>query len=259
MKKRVFVLAGIASFLVTAISQIPAHWVTQRAATFLPVTWQGVSGTLWQGSAHRVIWQEVRLRQVRWDFQAMALWRGNALVSVQAQLDTGGTLDALCGLDIRGSVRCEQVKLTDIPAQSLATYLQRYQIPPLRGQLQIALEKVTWAQGSLPVANGKLTWQQAGITQLPQVFGDYDALLTVDNAGIQQLTLHSAPDAALTLDGTGQLQADGSYQLTLNLQPTPAVAAQLSQGLSWIAGAPQADGSYRIATQGVLPLANLIR
>ena len=255
MKKRVLVMAGIASFLITAVSQLPAHWVTQRAATLLPVTLQGVGGTLWQGSAHSVVWQNVRLRQVQWDFQALALLRGKAAVNVQAQWAAGGTLDAACALGVTGAVQCEQVKLTDIPAQSLAPYLQRYQIPPLRGQLQAALTDVAWARGSIPQANGTLTWQQAGITLSPQVFGDYNAVLTADEASGQQLTLSSAPDAALTLDGTGQLQPDGKYQLTLNLQPIPTAAAQLSQGLSWIAGAPQADGRYRLEKQGTLPLA----
>jgi general secretion pathway protein N len=255
MKKRVLVLAGIASFLITAVSQVPAHWVTQRAAMLLPVTLQGVSGTLWQGSVHSVIWQNVQLRRVQWDFQVLALLRGKAAVNVQAQWVAGGTLNAICALGVTGAVQCEQMNLADIPAQSLSPYLQRYQIPPLRGQLQAALTDVAWKQGSIPQANGTLTWQQAGITQSPQVFGDYNAILTVDEESGQQLTLSSAPAAALTLDGSGQWQPDGKYQFALNLQPIPTAVSQLSQGLSWIAGAPRADGRYHIEKQGSLPIA----
>ena len=229
---------------------MPAQWVTQRVATLLPITLQGVNGTLWQGSAQRVVWQNLQLRQVQWDFQALALLRGQAAVSLQAQWASGGTLDADCALGVTGAVQCERVNLADIPAQSLAPYLQRYQIPALRGQWQAALTDVAWAQGSIPRANGTLTWQQAGITQSPQVFGDYKADLTANAAGGQQLTLSSAPDAALTLDGTGQLQTDGQYQFTLNLKPTPTAAPQLSQGLGLIAGKPQADGHYRLERQG---------
>jgi Bacterial type II secretion system protein N. len=133
MKKRVLVMAGIASFLITAVSQVPAHWVTQRAATVLPVTLQGVSGTLWQGSAHSVVWQNMRLRQVQWDFQALALLRGKAAVNVQAQWAAGGTLDAACAFGVTGAVQCEQVKLVDIPAQSFSPVFTALSNPTIAG------------------------------------------------------------------------------------------------------------------------------
>jgi general secretion pathway protein N len=252
MKKRTLLMAGIASFLLASLSQLPARLLIDRLPTGLPVSIAGVGGTVWQGSASSVDWQQVQLRNVQWDLQLLSLFKGQLAAHVQAQSATGGNVQGICGVTFSGKRQCHDVKVADLPATALTPYLQRLMVPPLRGQFQADIATLVWDPAAFPQLNGRIEWQGAGIELAPQAFGNYTATLDAGNDGVQHANLQSAPDAAFSLDGQASVQADGTYQLAANLKPGAGVDANTKQFLSMKLGAPQTDGGYRLAQQGKL-------
>ncbi|MDD5391772.1 MAG: type II secretion system protein N [Thiothrix sp.] len=251
MKKSILILAGLISFLLTSLTQLPAHLLTDRLPAGLPLTLQGVSGSLWQGSASNVSWQQLQLRNVQWDLHLSALFKGQLAAGLQAQLE-GGDLKGTCGVTFAGKLHCRELTLTDLPAQALQPYLQGFM--PLRGKLQADLASLDWAKNTRPNISGQLEWQEAGVQMNPRAFGNYTAVFSVDSAGVQQISLNSAPEAAFALDGQGSVQVDGAYQLSAGLRPNGALDEDIKQFMAISVGMPQADGSYHLEKQGNVAL-----
>lgn len=249
MKTRTLIIAGLTSFLLTSLTQIPARLVTERLPAELPVKLQGVSGSLWQGSATSLHWQNVQLQDVEWNLQLAALLKGQLAASLRAHLAQGGEIEGDCGISFGGTLHCSDLNVTGLPAQALAPYLQHLMIPPLRGQFQATLDSLEWDRENLPQVSGQLEWQEAGIQLNPQSFGQYSATLSVDADNQQQISLASAPDAAFTLDGQTTVQPDRHYQTNVNIKPGRDVDAGVKQFLGMM-GKPQPDGSYRVEQQG---------
>ena len=255
MKKRTLFLAGFTSFILTSLTQVPAQLITERLQGKLPVDLQDVSGTLWQGSASSLTWQTTQLRNLQWAISFPALLKGQLAADLQAQLATGGKFAGTCGIGFTRQVQCHALTLNDIPAQSLAPYLQNFMLPELRGTFQADLEQLTLTQ-PLPRASGKITWQDAGTQLAPQTFGTYTADLSEGDNASQQISLNSAPNAAFNASGQVNLQTDGSYHYTLNLKPDASVGADVKQFLDAAVGTAQTDGTYHLDKQGKLNTPN---
>lgn len=251
MKTRTLILTGVVSFLLTSLTQLPAALLTERLPANLPLKLQGVAGSPWQGSASSLRWQNLQLQDVQWDWQFASLFKGELSAHLQGRWQ-GGKLDGICSVGFSGNLQCHDMNLTDLPAQALTPYLQRFMVPPLRGQLQATLDTIVWDRQNLPQTSGRLEWQGAGIQMNPQSFGQYSAILTVDADKNQQISLTSAPDAAFGVDGQITLQANRQFQRDINIKPSKNVDAGVKQFLGMIGGVPQADGSYRLQQQGAL-------
>lgn len=254
MKTRTLILAGTASFLLASLPQLPASLLLKALPADLPLQVQGVGGTLWQGYATNLTWQQLSLNNVEWELQLAALLEGKLAAHLSAQLAVGGTLQSDCAWAFSGTLHCENLSLSKLPAAALAPYTQQLLIPPLSGHFQGDNLSLTWQQGSLPQLSGQLAWQDAGVQMLPQRYGTYRADLssTADNS--LNITLHSAPEAAFSVDGTVTVQANGQYQSQINLKPTAQIDASTKQFMASMIVPPQPDGTFRIKEQGQLPL-----
>ena len=252
MKKSTLIIAGVTSFLLTSATQLPASLVARLLPANLPVTLDGIGGTLWQGQIAQVQWQNWQLQNVRWQLKPAALFKGQAAAMLQAELAQGGQIDTDCGLSISGKVICAPFNLDNFPAQTLNPYVQRWMVPPLKGTFQARLTSLTAQSGHLPQLVGHLTWQNAGISLNPQSFGNYTAILSMGDNEQQNAQISAAPEANFQLDGNLSLQTDGQYKTNLTLKPVnsdPMTTAFLSGAL----GSPQPDGSYLINRSGKMP------
>lgn len=252
MKKRILLLAGIASFLLTSFTQLPAKLVLDHLPASIPLRLQNVTGTLWQGSASHVTWQQLSLRNVQWDLQWGALLGGQLALTWQAQPTAGGSAKGTCSISLSRQIACTDLEIAALPAQAATPYLQRYHIPALRGTFQAQLATLAWQAGTTPHATGQLEWRDAGSSLAPQTFGNYRIMLTTDDGGTQQATFSSAPDAAFAASGTASLQTTGDYQINLDLTPDASVPPPITQGLGMMLGTPQADGRFHLEKQGKL-------
>lgn len=80
MKKTVsLVLLFIVSFIVFVLWQLPAQIAAQVATKWIPsqVQFGSLAGTVWQGQVTEVRFQQLSLKNVRWDITPAALLRGH--------------------------------------------------------------------------------------------------------------------------------------------------------------------------------------
>ncbi len=249
MKIRTLIIAGLVSFLLTSLTQIPARLVLGRLPDDLPLKLQGINGSLWEGSATSLRAQNLQLRDVQWNLQPTSLFKGQAAAKLKGNLPQGGDVEGVCGISFSGKVQCHDLLVNNLPANTLTPYLQSLLIPPLRGQFQANLDSLTWDRENPPQASGHIEWQEAGIQLDPNSYGQYSAILSMDADDSQQVSLTSAPDAAFSLDGRMTLQADRQYQLNINVKP----GRNVQTGFLGVIGAQQQpDGSFRIERQGSL-------
>ena len=249
MKKSSLILAGLSSFLLTSVTQLPAHLLTKVMPADSPVQLNGLSGTLWQGTATQVQFQQWTLQNVRWQFKPAALFKGQLALQIQAIPSEGGKLDGDCGINFARQLHCQPLNIEDIPASALTPYLQQYMVPDLKGTLQASLNELRW-NGKQALANGHLEWQDAGLQIEPQPFGNYTAILSVGQDNAQQFQISAAPDASYLLDGTVTVQASGQYTTNLTLKPAASANPMASTLLTGMLGGAQADGSFLIKKQG---------
>lgn len=253
MKNTTLIIAGLSSFLLTSLTQLPAALLMKVLPQSLTSPIQGVSGSLWQGSANVVTIQGLPLRNVRWTLHASNLLKGQIAAHILANPAPGGMLEGDCAINWRKTLNCTDMKLSDIPVQVLTPYVQRLMIPPLSGTLQADLTSVVVEQNTLPQINGRVEWQSAGVQLASQRFGNYTAQLTPTANNDLRIILGSAADAAFAVDGMVNLQANGQYQSNISLKPTSPLEPMVSQVLGTFMGPAQPDGSYKVSQQGKLP------
>lgn len=253
MKTRTLIIAGTLSFLLASLGQLPASLLVKALPANLPLRLQGVGGTLWQGYATQLSWQQISLKNVAWDIRLLPLLKGNLATQFSAQPVAGGTLEGVCSFSLTGKLHCKPLTITDLPATALTPYVQRLMVPPLSGQFQANALDLHWDQHSLPRISGSVEWREAGVQMLPQRYGTYSATLVSGENDSQQINLASAAEAAFTLNGTVSVEADGRYQSQINLKPGSSIDDGTKQFLSNFIVQPQPDGTYRIQEQGQLP------
>lgn len=250
MKTRTLIIAGVTSFLLTSLTQIPARLVTDRLPESLPAKLQGVSGSLWKGYANSLNAPNLQLRDIEWNLQLSSLFKGQITAELRGRLAQGGKVDGLCGMSFTGNVQCSNLNITDLPAQALSPFLQRLLVPPLRGQFQASLDSLNWDLENLPQGSGRVEWQEAGVQMAPQSFGQYSAILSLDADNNQQISLTSSPDATFALDGQITVKPERQYQTNINIKPSQNADPGAKQVLGFMGGKPQPDGSYRLEQQG---------
>lgn len=79
----VYSLIFIVFFSISLISSIPASFVLGYLPPVRGLAIEGPSGTIWQGSAHKISWQGQDLGEVNWDVQWMPLLTGDAQVALR--------------------------------------------------------------------------------------------------------------------------------------------------------------------------------
>ncbi|MEB4590458.1 type II secretion system protein N [Candidatus Thiothrix sp. Deng01] len=253
MKIRTLIFAGVGSFLLASFGQLPANLVLSKLPADAPVQLQGITGTLWQGGAETLRSQGTQINHLQWDLRLSPLLKGHLAAALRGKMAQGGKFDGICNINLAGAIRCAPLNLSDVPAQALAPYLQRFMVPPLSGTFQASLNNLEWDRQTLPHLSGHGEWREAGIQLAPQRFGTYSAILNAGADNAQQITLASAPDAAFTLDGAVTVQQNGHYQSQITLKPGNSIDDGTKQILTSFIGRPQADGGYLIQEQGQLP------
>ncbi len=252
MKKSTLILAGLGSFLLTSVTQLPANLLTKVMPADSPVQLNGLSGTLWQGAITQLQFQQWTLQNVRWQLKPMALFKGQLAAQIQANPVEGGLLDGDCGVNFSAQVNCSPLNVKDYPASAFSPYVQRFMIPDLKGTVQTNLTQLNW-DGKQALANGHVQWQNAGLAIDPQTFGNYTAIFSVAANNAQQIQISAAPDANYPLDGSVVLQADGQYTTNLTLKPAASANPMATTLLTGMLGGAQPDGSFLIKKQGKLP------
>lgn len=238
-------------FMASAIAHLPANWAWQYAPRVKGLALSGIKGTLWQGSASRVVWQNQQLGKIAWDMQLFRLLTGKLAFDVRfgqgsdMQLQGRGTV----GYGLSGAFA--EKLLASIPTANVAKYTTLPVPVTLTGNMELTVRDYRHAVPYCHSLDGTLAWIEGsastpmGTLSPGPVFAD----LSCQQGGIVAKVAQSSD--AVSSDWQFSLTPNHRYQLTGWFKPGAEFPAQLSQQLKWL-GDPDTKGQYKITHAGRL-------
>jgi len=251
MKKRYYILTAIVTYLFFTLGNVPAANVLSFAQknTSLPVKLYGVQGSIWNGSAEKVIIpNQPAIDNIKWNINPamllLARISGDVKASIKNQNVTGDISVSAMGNFSASNVRAR----IEAPVMQ---ELIKMPLGELGGVFNINIESFETVQNGLPNIAANIKWQNATLTILESVdLGFIDLnLKTNDN---NQLTADiSNKKGQLLLDGNARLENNKAYDLNLRITPENNADQNIRQSVSMLAKR-QTDGSYLLKRKGNL-------
>ena len=238
---------GVATYLLILITTFPAARVTGMLEERVPdLAVQAVSGSVFSGQAGRVIWQDLDLGTVHWQFRPMALLLGSIEYLLELTHPANhGQLTA--GVSLTGRVYAQDLELLLLPDRVLNHY------SPIAvttsGELLLAFEEIDLADIYSNRTTGQLAWRDAVIFEpVEMVLGQLE--LGVRGTA-EELVGEVIKGGELGASGEVSLSRDNSYLIKLLLQPGDDVSAA-TLGMLEDAAQLQPNGDYLIEQSGQL-------
>ena len=216
------------------------------------VTFAGVSGTAWSGSAASCSIAGFTAEALRWRVRPSALLVGRISASVEARIPDGFVAGVITASPAR--LRLNELRgATSLPA--LAALLP---VRGMRGQASVALEDLVLENGWPATIVGEL--KLAGLETAPLIPDGSGALLPL---GDYTITFVPAPAGALAaqfVDNGGPLEVAGTvniddtrtYVLDALVEPRVGAPESLVEGLKIMTAEPDAEGRRRLNLTGSL-------
>lgn len=249
MKKRVYIVTAVVSYLALLITTMPANTVSSIINDNSPVKIRGVSGTIWHGKAFSVdINNSIQLQSTEWSFTVWKLLLGQLAIDIETQY-----LDNRINSEI-GTSFLGRYFINDLSATILAKDLaQLAEIPlaQLSGLISLNITHAQWKQGELPIATGEINWKDAAVTIADTAsLGNVSILL---NESEQQLLNADISNQGgdIKISGNAELVPETDYALNITLTPTATAKNNIKQSLGLFAQ-KQGNGDYVLKKSGSL-------
>ena len=247
MKKWVLgTVAFIFVYLFFLVALVPAQWVVNQISLPKNVVVQGVKGSIWQASIHRIIIDGYAINKVNTQVNLLSLLMFNLSVDATfgGALESGpegqATLSHLLG-DIE--VSDTQVLL---PANDIAQLLQSTLPIPLTAQQFIHIDIDEFAVGD-PICqqlNGNIEWDKASVNALDEkvVLGKLSGKLGCEK-GLVKFTIDPKNNLGLTF--TVLVYSPSRFSGNGFIKPGNQFPAPLKEALPFI-GRPDNQGKYAL-------------
>jgi general secretion pathway protein N len=243
---------GVGAYVAFMLATFPAgtalRWFAPPEVTFV-----GVAGTLWSGSAASCAAGGFRAEALRWRLRPASLLLGRISANVEARIPDGFVAGDLTASP--SSVRFNNVRAgMSLPA--LAALLPA--VRGMRGQASVALQLLVLEDGWPAAAVGEL--KLAGLEAPPLISDGSGTLLPL---GDYTVTFVPAPQGQLSANvvdnggplevvGTASLDAARNYTVDLLVEPRAGAPEMLVEGLKYMTPDPDAQGRRRLNTIGSL-------
>jgi len=249
MKKKHYILTAVISYFVLLIATIPAKPVTDLVNKNIPVTIQGVSGTLWNGKAYVITTQDnIKINKTEWSFKPWKLLLGKIAVDVNAQF-LDNDVSAELGTSFIGRYFINDLS-AKIAAQEVAQ-LANIPLAQLSGIISLDIESAQWKQGELPLAEGEIKWTDAMVT-VTDTASLGNILIQLGESEEQLLSaVIENQGGDIKISGTAGLVPEADYTVDLKLLPTASANNNIRQSLGFFAQ-KQSSGEYTLKKSGPL-------
>jgi len=251
MKKRYYILTAVLSYLFFTLGNVPAAKVISLIDknTRLPIKLYGVQGSIWEGSAEKVMTQgQPPIDNLQWSINPAMLFlaqlNGEVNGSVKNQNIVGDFNVSAFGT----------ISASDIRARINAPVMQELiQMPlgELGGVFNINIEHLEIEQQGIPSVIASLKWKNANLTMVETVELGFVDLSVTTNEKNQLIAKISNKKGQLLINGTAGLDAKKSYNLDLRLTPEESATDNIRQSIGMFARR-QSDGSYLVKRKGNL-------
>lgn len=249
MKKRVYIITAIVSYLVLLIATIPANTMSSLINDNSPVKIRGASGTLWHGKAFSVsVDNSIQLQSTEWSFNVWKLLIGKVAIDVETQY-LNNEISSEIGTSFLGRYFINNLNAT-ISAEDLAQ-LAEIPLAQLSGLVSLNIEHAQWKQGELPLASGEINWKDATVTVTDSAaLGNVSIILSESD---QQLLTAEIKNQGgdITISGSAELVAEADYAVNIKLTPTASAKNNIKQSLGLFAQ-KQKNGDYVLKKSGPL-------
>ena len=248
MKKTLWLVAlGIAAFVLFALATLPARVVVKPLAS-RGIIVNGVTGTLWKGTAQVVQTGAINLGSVEWDMSALPLLTGRVVADVKLTRADGF---AQANVTAAASGR---IALSELVASLPLSALPRSVAPPgWLGKLNVKLASLVISNGWPASAAGTVeVLDLIGPPRQPAAMGSYK--LTFPEQAPPDVLAGALTDISgpLQIAGTLELKAaDRSYVINGLVATRPDASPQLSNSLQFL-GPPDAQGRRQVSLAGTM-------
>lgn len=247
MKKRHYLLTAVIAYFVFLIATIPAKPVIDLVNGSSPVTIQGVSGTLWNGKAYIVSFENIQLKKTEWSFNLWKLFIGSIAIDISSRF-SGNDIVAQLGTSFTGRYFINDLS-AKISAQEMAE-IANIPLAQLEGMISLNIEHAQWKQGELPLATGEIKWTAATITVADTAsLGNISILLNETDELLTAEINNQGGDIKIT--GSAGLVPEADYTVDIKLLPTATANNNIKQSLGMFAQ-KQANGEYTLKKTGSL-------
>ncbi|MGO1295689.1 MAG: type II secretion system protein N [Vibrio sp.] len=240
--KTLWIALFVGVFIVSMIAHLPAAFVLKHAPIPRQLQIAGVSGSLWNGRATQVHWQNQGLGELSWRVNTAALFTGH--IEAEVRVGRGSTL-RLHGRGVVGygfdGVYANNV-IASLPASQVLQYSPQAVPFTVQGQVELSLKEFHYAKPWCQSASGSLVWSRASLEtpvsplKLDQVLAQLrcvDNTISVDG---QQKSAQVSSEFSTTLDKSSRYQAKSWFR------PEAQFPAELGK---WLDRLPTPDGQGR--------------
>ncbi|RUM94920.1 MAG: hypothetical protein DSZ28_00705 [Thiothrix sp.] len=240
-----FFTLGLILFL---MATLPIRFGLQFLPESVPVQISGAQGTVWNGEAANIRWQNQSLGQLTWKLHALPL--------LKAQLTTDFTLT---GKDLNAQGQASittdsSVQLTDT---QLHAELAALPIPKARllvtpeGALNATIRNLVYADNLVQTADADFFWKPARITSpVKYDLGEIELKVTGENAELTGKL--DSRDGPIQANGTLNLNRKGSLKADIQLTPNQTTPKELRDMLPML-GKPDSNGAIRLKQTTQIP------
>jgi general secretion pathway protein N len=237
---KIGLLIGIIGLVALFPARIGYRWLAPPQ-----VALNGISGTVWNGSAQEATADGLYLRNLSWRFRPMDLFTGKIGLALDSNF-VAGSINGNFAFGFGGSIRATDFRAT-LPLDAIQSVAA---LAGARGTLTADFEELRISDGLPVVANGSV--EVAGLT-LPLVhrdpIGGFRAELFTQDAGISASIEDTA--AVIDLAGSLQLTADGKYEFHAQLSPVDSTPTAIREQLRFL-GSANDRGQHEIRLEGRL-------
>jgi general secretion pathway protein N len=243
---------GVGAYIAFTLATFPAgaalRWFAPAGVTFA-----GVAGTLWSGSAANCSVGGFTAETVRWRVRPAALFLGRISADVEARIPDGFVAGNVSASPSR--VRLRELRgATSLPALARVVSSLR----GMRGQVTVALDSLVLANGWPQEAAGEI--KLAGLETVPLIPNGSGALLPL---GDYTVTFEPAAEGVLAarvvdnggpleVSGTAQIDAARAFVIDALVEPRAGAPEMLVEGLKFMSSEPDAEGRRRFNQSGTL-------
>jgi general secretion pathway protein N len=247
----------IVVFSASAIVHLPATFVVQHMPAVKGLTLQGITGTLWQGSAKEVSFQlnrnaPLHIGEVTWQLNLSQWLSGNAMLDVRfgrnGQLGLKGKGVVGYGLD---GPFAENLVLS-MPAEKIVPWIPSPLPVVASGQVEVSIQEYHYAAPYCATAVGDIVWNSAaastafGGLELGQVIAQFSCQDNQITASGSQQTEQVSSQFDVEVGSNNQFSSSAWFKAE------QAFPDNLRSQLKWL-GNPDSQQRYRFNYSGKLP------
>ncbi|MGI9279875.1 MAG: type II secretion system protein N [Endozoicomonas sp.] len=248
--KKIISLAALATVSYTGfmLAELPAAFVWNYAPKMPGIELEGLSGSVWSGSAQELTLNGVELQEVTWDLKPSALLTGK----IKADLEVGDDFSAVVG-EATVTYSTQGVTIEDLEADASADWLQQLAPMPVpataRGNINLVADTLVYEQGQCVELDGRLAWERGRISSpLGDVkLGKANADLSCKGNTLEGKIRQSSE--FLTTDAVFSFDFNGSYSLSGKVSEGKALPENIKNGMK-VLGRPDSQGRYPLTFRG---------